>query len=143
MKGFIVQWGMNGDPKVNKDWSEITIKDDPPKVSATKSAQWCSPKPASPTRAPPRFSSISVITARPRPQGFTPFGEVIQGMDNVMNIYTGYGDGPPDGAGPDQAAIAESGNALSRRALSQARLHQDRQGCALPRARCQTASLRN
>ncbi len=31
--GFIVQWGMNGDPKVNKDWSVITIKDDPPKVS--------------------------------------------------------------------------------------------------------------
>ncbi len=31
--GFIVQWGVNGDPKVNKDWSEITIHDDPPKVS--------------------------------------------------------------------------------------------------------------
>ena len=33
LKGFIVQWGINGDPKINKDWSEIPIKDDPPKVS--------------------------------------------------------------------------------------------------------------
>ncbi len=33
LKGFIVQWGMNGDPKLNKDWSEIPIRDDPPKVS--------------------------------------------------------------------------------------------------------------
>jgi cyclophilin family peptidyl-prolyl cis-trans isomerase len=44
-------------------------------------------------------------------QGFTPFGEVISGLDNVMNIYSGYGDAKPNGEGPDQAAIADIGNA--------------------------------
>ena len=44
-------------------------------------------------------------------QRFTPFGEVIQGLDLVMSLYSGYGDAPPQGQGPDQGAITESGNA--------------------------------
>jgi hypothetical protein len=30
-------------------------------------------------------------------------------MDVVMDLYTGYGDGPPQGQGPSQAAIADIG----------------------------------
>jgi peptidyl-prolyl cis-trans isomerase A (cyclophilin A) len=44
------------------------------------------------------------------PQGFTPFGEVIQGMDNVQNFFMEYGEGAPNGSGPSQAAIADIGN---------------------------------
>ena len=32
LPGFVVQWGINGDPHINKRWSVITVKDDPPKV---------------------------------------------------------------------------------------------------------------
>ncbi len=39
------------------------------------------------------------------PQGFTPFGEVIQGMENVMHMKTKYGEQP------SQESIAEMGNA--------------------------------
>jgi peptidyl-prolyl cis-trans isomerase A (cyclophilin A) len=31
LPGFIVQWRINGDPKVSKDWSHLTIGDDPAK----------------------------------------------------------------------------------------------------------------
>ncbi|MGA8030292.1 MAG: peptidylprolyl isomerase [Bryobacteraceae bacterium] len=109
LHGFIVQWGMNGDPKVNKDWSAITIRDDPPKVS-NKIGTVVFAKPGEPnSRSTQVFINLGDNSATLDPQGFTPFGEVIQGMDNVENIYTGYGDAAPSGSGPNQDAIAENG----------------------------------
>lgn len=34
-----------------------------------------------------------------------PVGKLIEGMDNVKNLYSGYGDGPPFGKGPAQGKI--------------------------------------
>jgi peptidyl-prolyl cis-trans isomerase A (cyclophilin A) len=111
IKGFVVQFGMNGDPKVNKSWSEITIKDDPPKVS-NKTGSVTFAKTGEPnSRTTQIFINIGDNSASLDPQGFTPFGEIIAGLDNVMNIYSGYGDAPPNGEGPNQAAIADIGNA--------------------------------
>ena len=109
LKNFIVQWGINGDPKVNKDWSEISIKDDPPKVSnkiGTVVFAMAGPN----SRTTQVFINLGNNSTTLDSQGFTPFGEVIQGMDNVFNIYTGYGDGPPEGTGPSQENIAIDGN---------------------------------
>jgi len=110
IKGFVVQFGMNGDPKVNKSWSEITIKDDPPKVS-NKTGSVTFAKTGEPnSRTTQIFINIGDNSASLDAQGFTPFGEVIAGLDNVMNLYSGYGDAKPNGEGPDQAAIADIGN---------------------------------
>ena len=109
VKGFVVQWGINGDPKINKDWSEISIKDDPPKVSnrvGTVVFAMAGPN----SRTTQVFINLGDNSATLDPQGFTPFGEVIQGMENVFNIYNGYGDGPPNGVGPSQENIAIDGN---------------------------------
>ena len=108
LKGFIVQWGINGDPKINKDWSEITIKDDPPKVSnkvGTVVFAMAGPN----SRTTQVFINLGDNSGSLDPQGFTPFGEVIQGMENVQNLYMGYGEGAPQGSGPSQAAIADIG----------------------------------
>lgn len=43
-------------------------------------------------------------------QGFSPIGEVIEGMDVVDRFYSGYGEGAPAGKGPSQAAIQAKGN---------------------------------
>jgi peptidyl-prolyl cis-trans isomerase A (cyclophilin A) len=43
--------------------------------------------------------------------GFSPFGEVIEGMDVVDQLYSGYGEGAPNGAGPYQGQIQAEGNA--------------------------------
>ena len=109
LKGFIVQWGMNGDPKTNKDWSEISIKDDPPKVSnKVGTVVFAAAGPNS--RTTQVFINLGDNSRSLDPQGFTPFGEVIQGMENVMNIFSEYGEGAPQGTGPSQAAIADIGN---------------------------------
>jgi len=108
LKGFIVQWGISGDPKVNKDWSEITIKDDPPKVSnkiGTVVFAMAGPN----SRTTQVFINLGDNSGSLDAQGFTPFGEVIQGMENVQNIYMDYGEGAPQGSGPSQAAIADIG----------------------------------
>jgi len=110
LRGFIVQWGMNGDPKTNGDWSQVTIKDDPPKVS-NKIGTVVFAKSSQPdSRSTQVFINLGDNSASLDPQGFTPFGEVIQGMENAMSIYTDYGEGAPDGSGPSQSEIAESGN---------------------------------
>lgn len=109
IKNFIVQWGINGDPNTNKTWSEITIKDDPPRVSnKIGTVVFASAGPNS--RTTQVFVNLGDNSASLDPQGFTPFGEVIQGMENVFNLYTGYGDGPPGGTGPSQENVAIDGN---------------------------------
>lgn len=40
----------------------------------------------------------------------TPFGEVVEGMDNIRNLYSGYGDMPPWGKGPQQGPIRNRGS---------------------------------
>jgi peptidyl-prolyl cis-trans isomerase A (cyclophilin A) len=43
--------------------------------------------------------------------GFAPFGKVVEGMDIVESLYSGYGEGAPHGNGPDQGRIRNLGNA--------------------------------
>lgn len=111
LKGFVVQWGINGDPAVNKSWSEINIKDDPAKVS-NKTGSVTFAKTGEPnSRTTQVFINLADNSGSLDAQGFTPFGEVIQGLDLAMALYNGYGDGPPQGQGPNQAAIADIGAA--------------------------------
>ena len=109
LRRFVVQFGVNGDPKVNKQWSELSIKDDPSKVSnKAGTVTFATSGPNS--RATQVFINLG-DNSRLDDQGFTPFGEVTEGMDKVQQFYMDYGDGPPAGTGPDQAAIADIGNA--------------------------------
>jgi peptidyl-prolyl cis-trans isomerase A (cyclophilin A) len=41
--------------------------------------------------------------------GFTPFGQVTEGMEVVDKLYSGYGEGAPDGHGPDQGKVGNQG----------------------------------
>lgn len=111
LEGFVVQWGINGDPDVNKRWNQITIKDDPPKMP-NKTGTIVFAKSSEPdSRSTQLFINLRDNSAALDPQGFTPFGEVIQGMDNVLKINTEYGEMAPGGSGPNPAAIADIGNA--------------------------------
>lgn len=102
---FIVQFGINGDPGVSKDWSEITIKDDPPKVP-NKIGTVVFAKTNEPnSRTTQLFINLGDNSATLDPQGFTPFGEVIMGMENVLHLNMEYGEEP------SQEAITGTGNA--------------------------------
>lgn len=108
LPGFIVQWGINGDPKVAKDWSVLNIADDPFKIS-NKSGTVTFATAGPNSRTTQLFINLNNNT-RLDSQGFTPFGEVSEGMDVVEKFYAGYGEGPPSGTGPDQNAITDIGN---------------------------------
>ena len=47
--------------------------------------------------------------------GFAPIAQVIDGMAVVDSLYAGYGEGAPQGFGPDQMRIMSEGNAYLER----------------------------
>ena len=49
--------------------------------------------------------------ARLDSMGFSPFGQVIEGMEAIDNLYGGYGEGAPRGKGADQQRVQKEGNA--------------------------------
>lgn len=111
--GFIAQFGMNGDPAVNEAWDDAGIPDDPMGEMNTRGRlTFAHGGPG--TRTTQLFISLGDNLFLDN-QGFPPFGEVIDGMDVVDSLHTGYGDGPPRGPGPDQGRIGAEGTAYLER----------------------------
>ena len=105
----MAQFGINGNPKVSRQWATAIIKDDPVKESNTRG--YVSYAMAGPdTRTTQLFINFG-NNAPLDGQGFAPFGKVTKGMDVVDSIHSGYGDGAPRGQGPDQGRIRNEGNA--------------------------------
>jgi peptidyl-prolyl cis-trans isomerase A (cyclophilin A) len=89
---FVVQFGLNADPAVNKVWAGANIKDDP--VTQTNKRGSIVFATAGPnTRTTQLFINFN-DNARLDGMGFAAFGEVIDGMDVVDKIYAGYGEQP-------------------------------------------------
>ena len=109
ISGFMVQFGINGDPKVSAVWHDANIKDDP--VRQTNQRGTISFATAGPnTRTTQVFINFADNRALDR-MGFAPFGKVVSGMDVVDALYSGYGEGAPRGNGPDQQSVQSRGNA--------------------------------
>jgi cyclophilin family peptidyl-prolyl cis-trans isomerase len=107
--GFMVQFGVNGDPKVSAVWREANIKDDP--VRQSNSRGMITFATAGPnTRTTQVFINFADNGALDR-MGFAPFGRVVSGMNVVDALYSGYGEGAPRGSGPDQQRVQSQGNA--------------------------------
>jgi peptidyl-prolyl cis-trans isomerase A (cyclophilin A) len=113
VRSFMVQFGINGDPKISALWETSRIPDDPVKQSNLKGRiSFATAGPA--TRTTQVFINY-VDNARLDKSGFAPFGEVVSGMDVVESIYAGYGEGYPKGNGPRQDLIETQGNAYLER----------------------------
>jgi peptidyl-prolyl cis-trans isomerase A (cyclophilin A) len=109
ISGFMVQFGINGDPKVSAVWREANIKDDP--VRQSNQRGYITFATAGPNT---RTTQVFINFADNRPldrMGFAPFGRVVSGMDAVDALYSGYGEGAPSGSGPDQGRVQSQGNA--------------------------------
>jgi peptidyl-prolyl cis-trans isomerase A (cyclophilin A) len=111
IKGFMVQFGINGDPKVSKFWQTATIDDDPVKASNKRGMITFAKSSAPNSRTTQVFINF-VDNSRLDSTGFAPFGEIVEGMNVVDAINTSHG------GGVDQGRIQMEGNTYLKSAYA-------------------------
>jgi len=113
IEGFMVQFGIHGDPAIASAWKGARIADDPVKQSNARG--YITYAMAGPnTRTTQLFINFG-NNANLDSMGFSPFGRVIEGMNVVDSIYSGYGEGAPRGMGPDQGMVQLQGNSYLKK----------------------------
>ena len=100
---FMVQFGIHGDPAIQKNWANANIQDDPKNQSNKKGFVTFA------TRGPNTRTTQIFVNYKDNAfldsQGFTPFGQVVTGLDVVEKINSQYGEKP------NQGSIQSQGNA--------------------------------
>jgi peptidyl-prolyl cis-trans isomerase A (cyclophilin A) len=112
LDGFMAQFGIHSDPKVNEKWESARIIDDPTResnVRGTISFATAGPNTRT-TQLFINFGDNSQLDSR----GFAPFGKVVEGMAVVDQLYKDYGEGAPRGGGPRQDLIQSQGKSYLR-----------------------------
>lgn len=109
LPGFVAQFGISAKPDIAVAWSNATIKDDPVAQSNLRGYVTFATAGAN-TRTTQVFINLA-DNSRLDGAGFAPIGKVVEGMDVVEKLYSGYGEGAPQGNGPDQGRITAEGKA--------------------------------
>ena len=104
--GFVVQWGIHGDPAIASTWLRSKIKDEPVKESNRRGFVTYA-KGGPNTRSVQVFINLQDNTGLDA-QFFSPFGKVVQGMDVVEKLNGQYANEISN----LQGRIAEEGNAF-------------------------------
>lgn len=111
---WVVQFGIQKDPEVNRLWRELKIPDDP--VKAPNKRGYVAYAMDGPnTRTTQIYINLQDNQSKLDGRGFAPFARVVEGMDVVDQLYKGYGEMAPRGAGPDPDKIEVQGNAYLER----------------------------
>ena len=105
--GFMVQFGIHGDPRVSALWRNRRIPDD--SVTQSNRRGLVTFATSGPNSRTTQLFINYVDNARLDAQGFAPIGEVVEGMDVVDNFWRSYGEGAPRGKGPVQGRIVAEG----------------------------------
>jgi cyclophilin family peptidyl-prolyl cis-trans isomerase len=111
MPGFVAQFGMHGDPATNDKWKDSVIADEPSmqsNVRGTISFATAGPN----TRSNQLFINL-VNNVMLDQMGFAPIGRIVEGMDVVDALHSGYGEAP------NQMLIGSEGNAYLAREFPQ------------------------
>ena len=108
--GFMAQFGIHADPALSSVWREARIPDDP--VQQSNKRGYVTFATAGPnTRTTQVFINFADKNTSLDSLGFAPFGKVVEGMELVGKLFSGYGEEAPKGHGPDQIRIQKEGNA--------------------------------
>ena len=116
---FMVQFGINGDPSVQSAWRDANLQDDPVKQSNKRGFITFAKTGAPNSRSTQVFINFRDNAGLDR-QGFSPFGEVISGMEVVDKINPQYRRRAKRRA----ATHSDAGECVPEQGVSEARLHQ-------------------
>ena len=109
--GFVVQFGLSAHPEVSRAWARATIPDDPVTQSNKRGFLTYAKSNQPNTRTTQVFINL-IDNSRLDAAGFSPFGEVVEGMEVVEQLHGGYGDSVSyGGKGPEQDLIHTRGAA--------------------------------
>ncbi len=111
--GFMVQFGIHGDPVVWANWRTAQIPDDQVVESNARGTVSFAMTSQPNSRTTQVFINYG-DNANLDEYGFAPIGTVSEGMDVVDGLYSGYGEGAPQGSGPDQLRFMDEGNEYLR-----------------------------
>jgi homoserine O-acetyltransferase len=107
--GYITQFGLPGDPAVARRWVDREIPDDPvvhTNVRGTVAFAMTGPD----TRTTQIYINM-VDNSHLDSQSFAPFGRVVEGMEVVERLYSGYDESAGGGMrGGKQGQIIAGGN---------------------------------
>jgi peptidyl-prolyl cis-trans isomerase A (cyclophilin A) len=109
--GFVVQWGLSGDPALNRAWQAATIPDDPVKGSNTPGTITFAKTDAPNSRTTQLFINLGDNSRHLDDRGFAPFGRVVEGLQVVQAITAEYGEKP------QQPLIGQQGDAYLKAAF--------------------------
>lgn len=103
LKGFIAQFGVHRDFSIHEKWRQFFIVDDPPKEKNLRGTlAFAQSGPA--TRATEIFINLA-DNAVLDTQGFVPFGKIVEGVEVIDKIYSGYGEMRPEGKDLDPGRV--------------------------------------
>jgi len=114
INGFMAQFGLHGDPGVVAAWQDRAIPDDQVMHHNERGTVTFAAKGSPNSRGTQLFINYR-DNSNLDGMGFAPIGVVTQGMNVVDSLYSGYGEGAPDGQGPDQFRAQREGNAYLQR----------------------------
>lgn len=90
--GFVVQWGFTPRPDVNRAWANANLQDDPVTQSNRRGTITFATSGPN-TRSTQLFINLAE-NQRLDGMGFSPFGEVVSGMDAIDKLNQEYGEQP-------------------------------------------------
>jgi len=107
VEGFIAQFGLHGVPEINALWKRDSITDDPVRRSNLRGTVAFAM-----TGENTRTTQVYINTAdntRLDSEGFSPIGEVVEGMDVVDRLYGLYGENAGGGLRGGRQGPLEAG----------------------------------
>lgn len=117
VSGFVAQWGMSGDPAINRAWDGKNIPDEPVRASNTRGRVSFARR-GPDTRSVQLFVNLAdnVRLDTVGTVGFPPIAEVVSGMETVDSLNSEYRRARTDDrSGPSQDSIQVAGNAYLAR----------------------------
>jgi homoserine O-acetyltransferase len=116
-KGYIAQFGLHGDARVNAAWEERYLEDDPPRSNNVRGAfAFSYMGPGKPHTRNTQIYINLADNARNDAEPFTVLGRVVEGMVVLDNLYSGYGETSGSGVRQGrQGPLATGGNAYMDR----------------------------